>query len=153
MLQNNPVIWCKEKWIWIDCWQKSTEEVKLSWGTILRYCLKLWPMLHKDQPLWRREQKMAPVSAHSGYWGPPTATMDWCEQNYEVILTESQTCWERRFCNYCQTWYFILLQMKIVSPHQPILNDINLQWFCCAVSHWTPRSPGMWLSFGTLSQI
>ena len=29
---------------------------------------------------------MAPVSAHSGYWGVPTATMDWCEQNYEVSI-------------------------------------------------------------------
>ena len=29
---------------------------------------------------------MAPVSVHSGYWGLPTATMDWCEQNYEVSI-------------------------------------------------------------------
>ena len=39
------------------------------------------------------EEKMAPVFAHSasGHWGFPTATMDWCEQNYEVsilVLTE-----------------------------------------------------------------
>ena len=40
------------------------------------------------------EEKMAPVSGQSGYWGLPTTTMDWCEQNYEVsvlVVTECQT--------------------------------------------------------------
>ncbi|XP_039276393.1 alkaline ceramidase 3 [Nilaparvata lugens] len=27
---------------------------------------------------------MAPHSEIIGYWGPPTATIDWCEKNYEV---------------------------------------------------------------------
>ena len=30
---------------------------------------------------------MSPILNHksaSGFWGQPTATLDWCEQNYEV---------------------------------------------------------------------
>ena len=30
--------------------------------------------------------KMAPSLPKSGYWGHPTATIDWCEQNYQVSL-------------------------------------------------------------------
>ena len=26
----------------------------------------------------------AEVAAADGYWGIPTATIDWCEENYEV---------------------------------------------------------------------
>ena len=28
---------------------------------------------------------MAPAVEIIGYWGPPTSTLDWCENNYEVI--------------------------------------------------------------------
>ena len=29
---------------------------------------------------------MAPVENHMGFWGQPTSTLDWCENNYEVIF-------------------------------------------------------------------
>lgn len=29
---------------------------------------------------------MAPVDSTRGYWGPPTATLDWCEENYVVSV-------------------------------------------------------------------
>uniref|UniRef100_A0A670ZFT3 Alkaline ceramidase n=1 Tax=Pseudonaja textilis TaxID=8673 RepID=A0A670ZFT3_PSETE len=27
---------------------------------------------------------MAPAGDRTGYWGPPTSTLDWCEENYVV---------------------------------------------------------------------
>ncbi len=30
--------------------------------------------------------KQQPVPELLGYWGAPTATIDWCERNYEVSL-------------------------------------------------------------------
>uniref|UniRef100_A0A8C9FRA2 Alkaline ceramidase n=1 Tax=Pavo cristatus TaxID=9049 RepID=A0A8C9FRA2_PAVCR len=27
---------------------------------------------------------MAPAADREGYWGPPTSTLDWCEENYAV---------------------------------------------------------------------
>lgn len=29
---------------------------------------------------------LAPEGGREGYWGPPTATIDWCEANYEVTI-------------------------------------------------------------------
>uniref|UniRef100_A0A8B9VQ62 Alkaline ceramidase n=1 Tax=Anas zonorhyncha TaxID=75864 RepID=A0A8B9VQ62_9AVES len=27
---------------------------------------------------------MAPAADREGYWGPPTSTLEWCEENYAV---------------------------------------------------------------------
>lgn len=29
---------------------------------------------------------------HTGYWGNPTATIDWCEKNYEVNYYVAELC-------------------------------------------------------------
>lgn len=34
---------------------------------------------------------------HTGYWGKPTATIDWCEKNYEVNYYIAEIC----ECNKC----------------------------------------------------
>ena len=35
---------------------------------------------------------VATMKGFEGYWGPPTATMDWCEGNYLVILGSFKIC-------------------------------------------------------------
>jgi len=35
-------------------------------------------------------------SNNTGYWGKPTATIDWCEKNYEVNYYVAEMCkWVR----------------------------------------------------------
>ena len=29
---------------------------------------------------------------YPGYWGPPTATIDWCEANYDVSFYVAEFC-------------------------------------------------------------
>lgn len=37
---------------------------------------------------------MAPVEVNGkiGYWGEPTATLEWCEDNYEVTYYVAEFC-------------------------------------------------------------
>lgn len=39
---------------------------------------------------------MAPAVDREGYWGPPTSTLDWCEENYAVSYYIAEFCeWNR----------------------------------------------------------
>lgn len=35
---------------------------------------------------------MAPVYDRPGYWGEPTSTLDWCEENYAVSFYVAEFC-------------------------------------------------------------
>jgi hypothetical protein len=35
---------------------------------------------------------MAPAADREGYWGLPTSTLDWCEENYEVTRYIAEFC-------------------------------------------------------------
>lgn len=35
---------------------------------------------------------MAPALDRAGYWGPPTSTLDWCEENYAVTWLVAEFC-------------------------------------------------------------
>jgi len=50
-----------------------------------------------------RLQKMAPTSSVLGYWGKPTATIDWCERNYEVSF-------------YVAEWWNTISNLMIILP-------------------------------------
>ena len=36
--------------------------------------------------LFLKSDMAPPVEEHIGFWGQPTSTLDWCENNYEVII-------------------------------------------------------------------
>lgn len=39
---------------------------------------------------------MAPAADREGYWGPPTSTLEWCEENYAVSYYIAEFCeWSR----------------------------------------------------------
>ena len=100
----------------------------------LKYCQRDQSALNWDQFLcWN--PKMAPSLPKSGYWGHPTATIDWCEQNYQVSLFYSIAT---------ITWGGTprLGLSRKCTPNSSIV------WHFRSL-----RSPGMWLSSGTRSQI
>lgn len=35
---------------------------------------------------------MAPAADREGYWGPPTSTLEWCEENYAVSYYIAEFC-------------------------------------------------------------
>jgi len=35
---------------------------------------------------------MAPAADRPGYWGTPTSTLDWCEENYVVSYYIAEFC-------------------------------------------------------------
>lgn len=35
---------------------------------------------------------MAPAADREGYWGPPTSTLEWCEENYAVSYHIAEFC-------------------------------------------------------------
>uniref|UniRef100_A0A8B9SU42 Alkaline ceramidase n=1 Tax=Anas platyrhynchos TaxID=8839 RepID=A0A8B9SU42_ANAPL len=40
---------------------------------------------------------MAPAADREGYWGPPTSTLEWCEENYAVSYYIAEFCeWPKK---------------------------------------------------------
>ena len=67
--------------------------------------------------------KMAPptnLQELRGFWGKPTSTLDWCENNYEV-----------KFMIFCENLKFWLVfeKLKIEMFHCVPKLSVNLRWF------------------------
>ena len=55
---------------------------------------------------------LKPYDIKTGFWGQPTATLDWCERNYEVKFSKKLLLWAnsiRFYWNYgLKSWFFFV---------------------------------------------
>ena len=55
---------------------------------------------------------MAPYTENTGYWGPVTSTIDWCEDNYQVLPQPLECSWKYL----CREQYYAFLKDIFCSP-------------------------------------
>ncbi|VEU19808.1 DEKNAAC100842 [Brettanomyces naardenensis] len=91
-----------------------------------------------------------PLSAE-GFWGPPTSTIDWCEENYVISSYAAEII--NTVTNLIYVYFaFNLLLSTIRNKHGPIFLVVSLGLFIVGVGSWLFHAT-LWYEFQLLDEL